>query len=88
VGAKPIQAAGASAIAFSVGAAMPTLAAFLAPRDAVVIVVPAAALALLVALGALGAWTGGAPNRETGAQGRLLGRAGHGGDGGDRRAGR
>jgi vacuolar iron transporter family protein len=60
-GAKPIVAAGASAIAFSVGAAMPTLAAYLSPRDAVVIVVPAAALAFLVALGALGAWAGGAP---------------------------
>ena len=60
-GAKPIQAAFASAVSFSVGAAMPTLAAYLAPRDAVVIVVPAAALVFLVALGALGAWAGGAP---------------------------
>jgi VIT1/CCC1 family predicted Fe2+/Mn2+ transporter len=59
--AKPIQAAGASAIAFSVGAAMPTLAAFLAPRDAEIIIVPAAALVFLIALGALGAWAGGAP---------------------------
>ncbi len=58
---KPIEAARASAIAFSVGAATPTLAAYLSPRDAVVIVVPAAALAFLVALGALGAWAGGAP---------------------------
>jgi len=58
---KPIQAARASAVAFSVGAATPTLAAYLSPRDAVVTVVPAAALAFLVALGALGAWAGGAP---------------------------
>ncbi len=58
---NPIQAAGASAIAFSVGAALPTLAAFLAPPDAVVAAVPAAALVFLVALGALGARTGGAP---------------------------
>jgi len=58
---KPIEAARASAVAFSVGAAMPTLAAYLSPRDAVVIVVPAAALVFLVALGALGAWAGGAP---------------------------
>ena len=57
---KPIQAAFASALAFSVGAALPTLAAFLAPQDAVVKVVPAAALIFLVALGALGAWAGGA----------------------------
>ena len=58
---KPIQAAFASALAFSVGAALPTLAAFLAPPDAVVKAVPAAALIFLVVLGALGAWAGGAP---------------------------
>ena len=58
--AKPIEAAFASAVAFSVGAAMPTVAAFLAARDTVV-AVSAAALVFLVALGALGAWAGGAP---------------------------
>ena len=58
---KPIQAAFASALAFSVGAAAPTFAAFLAPQGAVIKIVPAAALAFLVALGALGAWAGGAP---------------------------
>ena len=58
---RPIQAALASALAFSVGAALPTLAAFLAPRDGVVIAVSGAALVFLVSLGALGAWTGGAP---------------------------
>ena len=58
---KPIQAAFASALAFSVGAALPTLAAFLAPQGAVVKLVPASALIFLVALGALGAWAGGAP---------------------------
>ena len=57
---KPIQAAFA-ALAFSVGAALPTVAAFLAPQGAVVKLVPAAALVFLVALGALGAWAGGAP---------------------------
>ncbi|MGC2787178.1 MAG: VIT1/CCC1 transporter family protein, partial [Roseiarcus sp.] len=41
---KPIQAAFASALAFSVGAALPTVAAFLAPQGAVVKLVPAAAL--------------------------------------------
>ena len=40
---------------------MPTLTAFLAPQGAVVKAVPAAALIFLVALGALGAWAGGAP---------------------------
>ena len=58
---NPIQAAWASAVSFSVGAALPTLAAFLAARDAVVAAVPAAALVFLIALGALGAWAGGAP---------------------------
>jgi VIT1/CCC1 family predicted Fe2+/Mn2+ transporter len=57
---RPIQAALASALAFSVGAAAPTLAAFLAPHDGVVITVSGAALVFLVALGALGAWAGGA----------------------------
>jgi VIT1/CCC1 family predicted Fe2+/Mn2+ transporter len=59
--AKPIEAAFASALAFSVGAAAPTLAAFLAPQGAVLKAVPAASLVFLVALGALGAWAGGAP---------------------------
>ena len=57
----PIQAAFASELAFSIGAALPTLAAFLAPPGAIVKAVPAAALVFLVALGALGAWLGGAP---------------------------
>ena len=58
---KPIEAAFASALAFSLGTALPTLAAFLAPPTAIVKAVPAAALVFLVALGALGAWAGGAP---------------------------
>ena len=37
---RPIQAAWASAVSFSVGAALPTLAAFLAPNGALVIAVP------------------------------------------------
>src|SRR6202044_4052917 len=52
---NPIQAAWASAVSFSVGAALPTLAAFLAPPGAVAIVVSAASLIFLVALGAVGA---------------------------------
>ena len=58
---NPIQAAWASAVSFSVGAALPTVAAFLAPYGAVVIVVPAAAMVFLVTLGAVGARAGGAP---------------------------
>jgi VIT1/CCC1 family predicted Fe2+/Mn2+ transporter len=58
---KPIQAAWASALAFSVGAALPTFAALLAPNDKVVaLVVPVAALVFLVALGAAGGRLGGA----------------------------
>jgi vacuolar iron transporter family protein len=59
--ADPRLAAVVAAIASSVGAALPTLAAFLAPPTAIVKAVPAAALVFLVALGALGAWAGGAP---------------------------
>ncbi len=58
---RPIQAAFTSALAFSVGAALPTLTAFLAPQGAIIKAVPAAALVFLIALGALGAWAGGAP---------------------------
>ena len=58
---KPIQAAWTSAVSFSIGAALPTLAAFLTPNGAVVLVVPVAALIFLVGLGALGARAGGAP---------------------------
>ena len=58
--ANPILAASASAVSFSAGAATPTLAAFLASREATVAVVFLATLAFLAALGALGAWMGGA----------------------------
>ena len=60
IAANPIQAAFASAIAFSVGAAMPTLAAFLVPREWISIAVSGAALLFLAVLGALGGWMGGA----------------------------
>ena len=86
--ANPILAASASAISFSAGAATPTLAAFLASREATVAVVFLATLAFLAALGALGAWIGGAQNRQADAARGVLGRAGDGGDGGDRRADR
>jgi VIT1/CCC1 family predicted Fe2+/Mn2+ transporter len=58
--ANPILAAFASAAAFSVGAALPTLTAFLSPPESTIMAVAAAALILLIALGALGAWLGGA----------------------------
>jgi VIT1/CCC1 family predicted Fe2+/Mn2+ transporter len=60
VGAQPIQAAVASAVAYSAGAALPTLAALFATTDQIVVSVPATAMGFLAALGALGAWLGGA----------------------------
>ncbi len=58
--ANPVLAAFASAAAFSVGAVLPTLAAFLSPDGTTIAAVSVAALIFLVALGALGAWLGGA----------------------------
>jgi len=59
--ANPLTAALASAVSFSVGAALPTLVAFFASPAATVVAAPAASLVFLAALGALGAWLGGAP---------------------------
>jgi VIT1/CCC1 family predicted Fe2+/Mn2+ transporter len=58
--ANPLQAAAASALSFSVGAALPTLAAILAPQEMLIAAVSVATLIFLVALGALGGWLGGA----------------------------
>ncbi len=58
--AKPIQAALTSALTFSLGAAMPLLAAVLTFGSAVIPWVSAATLLFLGILGALGARTGGA----------------------------
>ncbi len=59
--ARPLQAALASATTFAVGAALPLAAVALAPMDAVVPAIVASSLALLIGLGALGAWAGQAP---------------------------
>ncbi|MGJ0397072.1 MAG: VIT1/CCC1 transporter family protein [Methylocystis sp.] len=61
VAARPVQAAVASALTFASGAALPLVAAWIAPREAIVPVVSAAALAFLSLLGAIGARAGGAP---------------------------
>ena len=58
--ARPVQAALASAVAFTAGAVVPLLAAIAAPEQAVIPVVAAASLVCLAVLGALGAWAGGA----------------------------
>ncbi len=59
--ARPLQAAAASAVTFSAGAALPLLTVLLVPLPSIVIAVSAASLVLLAILGALGARAGGAP---------------------------
>jgi VIT1/CCC1 family predicted Fe2+/Mn2+ transporter len=59
--ARPIQAALTSAATFAVGAALPLLAAMLAPPTILVTVVAGVSLVVLTALGALAAQAGGAP---------------------------
>jgi VIT1/CCC1 family predicted Fe2+/Mn2+ transporter len=59
--ARPLQAALASAAAFSVGAALPVCLAALLPVARVPVAVSASSLALLGALGAAAARLGGAP---------------------------
>jgi len=59
--ARPVQAAFTSALTFSVGAALPLLAALVAPPSLLLPVVAGVSLVVLTALGALAARTGGAP---------------------------
>ena len=59
--ARPLQAAWASATAFSVGAALPLLAAWLTPRPGVEYAIAGASLVFLALLGGVGAKMGGAP---------------------------
>jgi VIT1/CCC1 family predicted Fe2+/Mn2+ transporter len=59
--ARPIQAALASAAAFSIGAAPPVLLVLLLPLSALVPAISTSTLLLLAALGALAARLGGAP---------------------------
>lgn len=59
--ARPLQAALASCATFSVAAAVPLVAAWLAPADAIAMVVIGVSVVTLAVLGALGARTGGAP---------------------------
>jgi VIT1/CCC1 family predicted Fe2+/Mn2+ transporter len=59
--ARPLQAALASAAAFTVGAALPVVVSALAPVARLSILVTGSALVLLTVLGALAAKVGGAP---------------------------
>jgi VIT1/CCC1 family predicted Fe2+/Mn2+ transporter len=58
--ARPVQAAIASALSFTAGAALPLLVAALTPASMLIGVVAASSLVFLAALGALAARTGGA----------------------------
>ena len=68
--ARPLQAAWASALSFTVGAALPLLAIALAPSGARVVVCVASTLIALGLLGNLGALLGGAPRLK--AAGRVI----------------
>lgn len=59
--ARPVQAALTSAATFAVGAALPLIAAFLAPQKRISIVVSLLSLGFLALLGGLSAQVGGAP---------------------------
>jgi VIT1/CCC1 family predicted Fe2+/Mn2+ transporter len=59
--ARPVQAAGSSAVSFALGAAAPLLIAALAPETMLIGLVSASSLAFLAILGVLAARAGGAP---------------------------
>ena len=59
--ARPLQAAWASASAFTVGAGLPLVSAWVSPEKYLTVVVAATSLLFLVVLGGLAAQTGGAP---------------------------
>ncbi|WP_324074430.1 MAG: VIT family protein [Erythrobacter sp.] len=59
--ARPLQAALASGVTFSAAAAVPLVAAWLAPAGLIVALVLGVSVAVLAILGALGAQAGGAP---------------------------
>lgn len=61
VGARPVQAALASAFSFAVGAALPVLVVLVSPAGSLVPIVAGTSLFFLAFLGGLAAHTGGAP---------------------------
>jgi VIT1/CCC1 family predicted Fe2+/Mn2+ transporter len=58
--ARPLQAAGASAVSFACGAALPLLVAALAPHSAAIAAIAVLSLACLALLGSIAARVGGA----------------------------
>jgi VIT1/CCC1 family predicted Fe2+/Mn2+ transporter len=61
ISARPVQAAITSAITFAVGAALPLLVVVIAPATSLGLLVAGTSLFFLALLGALAAYTGGAP---------------------------
>jgi VIT1/CCC1 family predicted Fe2+/Mn2+ transporter len=59
--ARPVQAALVSALSFAGGAALPLVVAVFASDSLRIVSIAVAGLALLVVLGAVGGWLGGAP---------------------------
>jgi VIT1/CCC1 family predicted Fe2+/Mn2+ transporter len=59
--ARPLQAAGSSAVSFALGAMLPLLAALVAGAESVIAVVVTTSLAALALLGVMGARAGAAP---------------------------
>ena len=62
--ARPLQAAGASALSFALGAAMPVAAVLVVPEKILIPAVAALSIVCLAVLGAWGAKQGGAPVME------------------------
>lgn len=58
--ARPVQAALASAASFSVGSIVPILSILVSPQSRITLSTTATALVVLIALGGLAAWAGGA----------------------------
>jgi len=73
--ARPVQAAVSSALSFTIGGAMPLLAAIAAPSGARLVVVAIAAIIALFLLGAFGATVGGASRRTAAVRITVLGAA-------------
>jgi vacuolar iron transporter family protein len=71
--AAPLQAAGVSALSFSVGALVPVVAAIVLPSSSRAAITVVATLAGLAALGALGAHLGGAPKGKAALRMLVLG---------------
>ena len=78
--ARPVQAALASAVTFSVGAVLPLLIVLLVPVSALMWAVSGSSLVFLALLGSLAARVGGRFCDHRSRAGDLLGRLGHGRD--------